>query len=191
MMLYSNKAANYFKNLGIRKGDPVLMVMKRHYLFWFAMLGLNKLGAIAIPASNQLLEHDFEYRFKSAGISTIICTADGDVAQQADLAIAKCDTVKNKLIVNGEREGWRNFDEEYTLFSTKYERKEDAPGGDDTMLMFFTSGTSGYPKIAVHNYKYPLGHFHTAKYWHNADPNGLHFTISDTGWAKAMWGKLY
>ena len=133
----------------------------------------------------------FEYRFQSAGISAIICTADGDTAHQVDLAAEKCPDLKHKLIVNGQRDGWRSFDEEYTLYSTHYLRGEDAPGGDDTMLMYFTSGTSGYPKIATHNYKYALGHFHTAKYWHNVDPDGLHFTISDTGWAKAMWGKLY
>ncbi len=187
----SSQCANYFKSLGIKKGDRVMLVLKRHYQFWFAMLGLNRLGAIAIPASNQLQEHDFEYRFNSAGISAIICTADGDVAQQVDLAAEKCPQLKHKIIVNGERDGWRNFNDEYTMFSSHYNRGEDAPGGDDLMLMFFTSGTSGYPKIAAHNYKYALGHFHTAKYWHNADPNGLHFTISDTGWAKAMWGKLY
>ena len=187
----SAQCANYFKSLGIKRGDRVLLVLKRHYQFWFAMLGLNKLGAIGIPATNQLLEHDFEYRFKAAGISAIICTADGDTAHQADIAAAKCPELKTKLIVNGKRDGWRTFDEEYTLYSTHYERTDDAPGGDDLMLMFFTSGTSGYPKIAAHNYKYALGHFHTAKYWHNVDPDGLHFTISDTGWAKAMWGKLY
>ena len=187
----SNQCANYFKSLGIRKGDRVMLVLKRHYQFWYAILGLHKLGAIAIPATNQLQEHDFEYRFKTAGVSAIICTADGDTAHQADIAAANCPELKHKLIVNGTREGWRSFDEEYTLYSTHYNRPDDAPGGDDLMLMFFTSGTSGYPKIAAHNYKYALGHFHTAKYWHNVDPDGLHFTISDTGWAKAMWGKLY
>ncbi len=187
----SNRCANYFKSLGIKKGDRVMLVLKRHYQFWFAMLGLNKLGAIAIPGTNQLLEHDFEYRFNSAEIGTIICTADGDTAHQVDLAAAKCPSLKNKLIVNGTRDGWRNFDEEYPLYSTHFKRTEMSPGGDDTMLMFFTSGTSGYPKIAAHNYKYALGHFHTAKYWHTVDPDGLHFTISDTGWAKSMWGKLY
>jgi len=187
----SAQCANYFKSLGIKKGDRVLLVLKRHYQFWFAILGLNKLGAIAIPAVNQLLEHDFEYRFNAAGINTIICTADGDTAAEAEKAAAKCPCVKNKLIVNGQREGWRSFNDEYTLYSSHYVRGEDAPGGDDLMLMFFTSGTSGYPKIAAHNYKYPLGHFHTARYWHVVDPDGLHFTISDTGWAKAMWGKLY
>ena len=173
----SNQCANYFKSLGIRKGDRVMLVLKRHYQFWYAILGLNKLGAIAIPATNQLQEHDFEYRFKTAGVSAIICTADGDTAHQADIAAANCPELKHKLIVNGTREGWRSFDEEYTLYSTHYNRPDDAPGGDDLMLMFFTSGTSGYPKIAAHNYKYALGHFHTAKYWHNVDPDGLHFTI--------------
>ena len=187
----SNQCANYFKSLGIKKGDRVMLVLKRHYQFWFAMLGLNKLGAVAIPATNQLQEHDFSYRFKAAGVKAIICTADGDTAHQADIAEKDYGEPLIKMIVNGEREGWRSFDEEYKLYSTHYERTADAPCGDDLMLMFFTSGTSGYPKIAAHSYKYAIGHFHTAKYWHNVDPDGLHFTISDTGWAKAMWGKLY
>ncbi len=187
----SSQCANYFKSLGIKKGDRVMLILKRHYQFWYAMIGLNKLGAIAIPATNQLLAHDIEYRCQAAGVNTVICTADGDTAHQVDIACETCPGVVNKLIVNGEREGWRSFDNEYKLFSSHYERTEDAPGGDDLMLMFFTSGTTGYPKIAAHNYKYALGHFHTAKYWHNVDPDGLHFTISDTGWAKSMWGKLY
>ena len=187
----SAQCANYFKSLGIKKGDRVMLILKRHYQFWFAMIGLNKLGAIAIPAPNQLQAHDLEYRLKSAGINTVICTADDDVAHQVDIASEGYDGLKNKLIVNGEREGWRTFDDEYTLYSTHYNRTEDTACGDDLMLMYFTSGTSGYPKIAAHNYKYPLGHFHTATYWHNVDPEGLHYTISDTGWAKAMWGKLY
>ncbi len=187
----SSRCANYFKSMGIRPGDRVMLVLKRHYQFWFCMLGLNKLGAIAIPATNQLLDHDFAYRFKAAGISTVICTADGDTAAQVDKAAESYSGLKNKIIVNGQREGWRDFNEEYSLFSTHFKRTENAPGGEDLMLMFFTSGTSGYPKIAAHNYKYPLGHFHTAKYWHTVDSEGLHFTISDTGWAKAMWGKLY
>ena len=187
----SAQCANYFKSLGIKKGDRVMLVLKRHYQFWFAMLGLNKLGAIAIPATNQLQEHDFEYRFNSAGVSAILCTADGDTAHQVDIAAENSPTLKHKIIVNGEREGWRTFDEEYTLYSSHYNRTEDSPCGDDLLLMFFTSGTSGYPKIAAHNHKYPLGHFHTARYWHNVEPDGLHLTISDTGWAKSMWGKLY
>ena len=187
----SAQCANYFKSIGIQKGDRVMLVLKRHYQFWFAILGLHKLGAIAIPATNQLQAHDFEYRFQSAGVSTVLCTADGDVANQIDLAQATCPTLKTKILVGGKRDGWRDFDAEYPLYSTHYYRTEETPCGDDLMLMFFTSGTTGYPKIAAHSYKYPLGHYPTAKYWHGASNNGLHFTISDTGWGKALWGKLY
>ncbi len=187
----SSRCANYFKALGIKRGDRVMLILKRHYQYWYAIMGLIKIGAIPIPATNQLLDHDLVYRFETAGITSILCTADGDSAHQVELAQAQCGTLKNMIIVNGEREGWRTFDEEYQMYRSRYDRPEDAPGGDDLMLMYFTSGTSGYPKIAAHNYKYPLGHFHTAKYWQTVDPNGLHFTISDTGWAKAGWGKLW
>ena len=187
----SAQCANYFKSLGIKRGDRVMLVLKRHYQFWFAILGLHKLGAIVIPATNQLQEHDFEYRFNAADVSAILCTADGDVAHQVDLAQSKCPTLKTKIMVGGKREGWKSFDEEFPLFSAHYYRTEDTPCGSDLMLMFFTSGTTGYPKIAAHNYKYPLGHYVTAKYWHGVSPDGLHFTISDTGWGKALWGKLY
>ena len=187
----SAQCANYFRSLGIKRGDRVMLVLKRHYQFWFAILGLHKLGAIVIPATNQLQEHDFEYRFNSADVSAILCTADGDVARQVELAETKCPSLKTKILVGGSREGWKSFDEEYPLFSTHYYRTEDTPCGSDLMLMFFTSGTTGYPKIAAHNHKYPLGHYVTAKYWHGVSPDGLHFTISDTGWGKALWGKLY
>ena len=187
----SNQAANYFKSLGIQQGDRVMLVLKRHYQFWFALVGLHKLGAIAIPATNQLQQHDFEYRFNAAGVSAILCTADGDVANQADLAIANCPEVKTKILVGGKREGWHDFDGEQPMFSAHFYRSEYTPCGDDASLMFFSSGTTGYPKIATHSYKYPLGHFITAKYWHGVSDNGLHFTISDTGWGKALWGKIY
>ncbi len=187
----SARTANYFKSLGIKRGDRVMLVLKRHYQFWFSVLALHKLGAIAIPAPNQLLEKDFEYRFNAGNVKAILCTADGIVADSVDAAAAKCECLANKILVGGSREGWHSFDEEYALFSSHYLRTEDAPCGSDPMLMFFTSGTSGYPKIAAHSYKYPLGHFVTAKYWHQVNPEGLHLTISDTGWAKAMWGKLY
>ena len=187
----SARAANYFKSLGIRKGDRVMLVLKRHYQYWFAILGLHKLGAVGIPATNQLLEKDFTYRFQAGNVKAILCTADGDVANEVDAAAAKSPMLEHKIIVNGSREGWRSFDEEYTMFSSHFARTEDAPCGDDPMLMFFTSGTSGYPKLAAHNYKYPLGHFITAKYWQQVNPDGLHLTISDTGWAKSSWGKLY
>ena len=187
----SNQCVNYFKSLGIKRGDRVMLILKRHYQFWYAIIALHKLGAIAIPATYQLQKHDIEYRFNAAEVSTIICTSDGDVANQVDLAAAECPSLKNKLMVGGSRDGWRNFDEEFPLYSAHYHRPEDAPCGDDLMLMFFTSGTTGYPKIAAHTYKYPLGHYITAKYWHGVSDDGLHFTISDTGWGKALWGKLY
>ena len=187
----SNQCANYFKSLGIKKGDRVMLVLKRHYQFWYAILALHKLGAVAIPATNLLQEHDFDYRFNAAEVSAIVCTADGDVAHQVDLAEPASPTLKTKILVGGEREGWHNFDEEFPLFSAHFYRTEDTACGDDLMLMFFTSGTTGYPKIAAHDYKYALGHYVTAKYWHGVDENGLHFTISETGWGKALWGKLY
>lgn len=188
---YSSMTANYFESLGIKKGDKVMLVLKRHYQFWFSILALHKIGAIVIPATNLLVEHDFEYRFKAAGVSAIVCTADGDVAHQVDLGAANCPELKTKILVGGKREGWNDFNEELPRYSDVYERRPDAAAGDDTMLMFFTSGTTGYPKIAAHSHKYPLGHFITAKYWHNVNPDGIHFTISDTGWGKALWGKLY
>ena len=187
----SNQSANYFKSLGIKRGDKVMLVLKRHYQFWFSILGLHKLGAVAIPATNQLVAHDFTYRFQAAEVNAIICTADGDTARQVDLAQEEIGANLTKIMVGGSREGWHNYDEEYGLFSRRYERTDDAPCGDDPMLMFFTSGTTGYPKIAMHSYKYALGHFVTAKYWHLCQRDGLHFTISETGWGKALWGKLY
>ena len=187
----SNQTANYFKSLGIKRGDRVMLVLKRHYQFWFSMLALHKLGAIAIPATNQLLAHDFEYRFNSAGVSAIVATADGSVADSVDEAQKTCPTLTTKILVGGTREGWRDFDSEFEMYSAHYYRTVDTPCGDDTMVMFFTSGTTGYPKIAEHSYKYALGHYVTAKYWHGVDPDGLHFTISDTGWGKALWGKFY
>ncbi len=187
----SARAANYFRSLGIRRGDRVMLVLKRHYQFWFAILGLHKLGAIAIPATNQLLSHDFEYRFRSAGVSAILCTVDGDTARQAEIAAETCPELRLRISVGGPREGWHDFDEEYKVFSSRFPRTEDSPCGNDTMIMFFTSGTTGYPKIAAHSYKYALGHFVTARYWHCVKHDGLHFTISETGWGKALWGKLY
>ena len=187
----SARAANYFKSLGISKGDRVMVVLKRHYQFWFTILALHKLGAVAIPATHQLLEHDFEYRFNAAGVKAIVCTSADDTAHQVDLAAEKSETLQVKIMVGADREGWHNFDKEYKLFRSIFPREADTACGSDPMLMFFTSGTTGYPKIAEHNYKYALGHYITARYWHYVNPDGLHFTISDTGWGKALWGKLY
>ncbi len=187
----SSQCANYFKSIGIKRGDRVMLVLKRHYQFWFAILGLHKLGAVAIPATNQLMEHDFTYRFRAAGVNAILCTADGETAHQVELAEREYGAPLTKVLVGGEREGWHAFDGEYPLFSRRYVREENAPAGNDPMLMLFTSGTTGYPKMAMHSYKYALGHYVTARYWHLCRPDGLHFTISETGWGKALWGKLY
>ena len=190
MKKYSAKTANYFESLGIKKGDTVMLVLKRHYQFWFCMLALHKIGAIAIPATNQLVEHDFTYRYKAARVKAIVCTADGDVSVEAEKAAAEFPEM-TKILVGGEKDGWKNFDVEMERFSTHYDRTEKTPCGNDPMLMLFTSGTTGYPRIATHSYKYALGHYTTAKHWHNVNSDGLHFTISDTGWGKALWGKLY
>ena len=191
MKRMSNKTANYFKSLGIKRGDRVMLILKRHYQFWFSILALHKLGAVVIPATNLLMEHDLDYRFKAAGVRALVCTPDGQVADEALRAAKNCDTVEFLMMANGAREGWLDFDAEVEKQSDVFERTEDTACGSDPMLMFFTSGTTGYPKIAEHNYKYALGHYITAKYWHNVNPEGLHFTISDTGWGKALWGKLY
>ena len=187
----SARAANYFLSLGIKKGDRVMLVLKRHYQFWITALALHKIGAVIIPATNQLVVHDFEYRFKAAGVKAILCTSDGDVANHVDKAAETYGELEHKIIVGADRDGWHNFDTEYKLFRSIYERTDDTACGDDTMLMFFTSGTTGYPKIAAHSFKYALGHFITAKYWHTVQPSDLHLTISDTGWGKALWGKFY
>ncbi len=187
----SSQSANYFKSLGIKRGDRVMLVLKRHYQFWFAILGLHKLGAIAIPATNQLMEHDFVYRFQAADVSAVVCTADGNTAEQIELAEKTANIHLTKVLVGGSREGWHDYNEEYGLFSRRFTRTEDAPCGSDPMLMLFTSGTTGYPKMPTHSYKYALGHYVTAKYWHLCERDGLHFTISETGWGKALWGKLY
>ena len=187
----SNQCANYFKSLGIKRGDRVMLILKRHYQFWFSMIALHKLGAVAIPATNQLLTHDLEYRFNTAGVSAIVCTADGSTSDCVDEAQKVAPQLRTKILVGGKKDGWHDFNEEYELFSTHFKRTDDSPCGNDTMVMFFTSGTSGYPKVAEHSYKYALGHYATAKYWHSVQSDGLHFTISETGWGKALWGKLY
>lgn len=190
MSRWSAKTANYLESLGIKRGDRVMVVLKRHYQFWLVITALHKMGAVVIPATNLLMEHDFDYRFKAAGVKAILCTADGQVAEEAHKAAESCG-VELKIMVGGGRLGWHDFDKEVEAFPDTYERKADGPCGSDPMLMFFTSGTTGYPKIAQHSYKYALGHYITAKYWHNVNPDGLHFTISDTGWGKALWGKYY
>ena len=192
MMVYSNKAANYFRYLGIKRGDRVMLVLKRHYQFWFAIIALHKIGAVAIPATNLLVKKDFEYRFKAGKVDAVLCTADGKVAVEVERASKSYDGLKAKIMVGQSTlKGWRNFNRDIRFFSSEFKRPAGAPGGNDPMLMFFTSGTTSYPKIAEHTYKYALGHYITARYWQQVDSEGIHFTISDTGWGKALWGKLY
>ena len=193
MMKNSNKCANYFTSLGIKKGDRVMLVLKRHYQFWFAVVALHKIGAIVIPATNQLMKKDFIYRFNAAGVKAIVCTSDDGVLDHVDEAVSESPTLQIRCAVGDARDGWRDFNEEFKNYPDTFARAEgeNKVHGTDLMLMYFTSGTTGYPKIAAHDNNYPLGHVITAKYWHNVDPEGLHFTVAETGWGKAVWGKLY
>ncbi|MDR1328608.1 MAG: AMP-binding protein, partial [Oscillospiraceae bacterium] len=191
MSRQSSRAANYLASLGVKRGDHVMLVLKRNWQFWTVTLALHKLGAVMIPAPDQLLEKDFDYRFKAGSVSAIIATAQSDAYREAEKAMEYNESVRLRVMAGGAADGWRDFDGEYEKFRGSFPREADAPGGDDAVLMFFSSGTTGYPKLVTHSHTYGLGHFVTAYYWHRADPNGLHFTISDTGWGKALWGKLY
>ncbi|WP_396327218.1 AMP-binding protein [Hydrogenoanaerobacterium sp.] len=185
----SDKTANMLRSHGVQKGDMVMLVLKRHFEFWFTILALHKLGAVAIPATNLLTKKDFEYRFEAAGVKAILCTADGEVADHVDMACEEYKSLCAKIIVNGRREGWDYFTDEVEKASEEFERVETE--AHEPMLLYFTSGTTGYPKMVIHDHTYSLGHIITAKYWHNVNPDGIHLSISDTGWGKAAWGKLY
>lgn len=186
---YSTMAANMFTSLGIGRGDTVVLVLKRHYQFWFCVLGLHKIGAVGIPATNLLTKKDYVYRFNAAHVKGIIATTDGDVIEHVESALPDSPTVKVKISVKGSHEGWTDFDSELEKYPDTMDRIETL--ATDPMLLYFTSGTTGMPKMVWHDHTYPIGHIVTAKYWHNVIPDGLHLTISDTGWMKAMWGKLY
>lgn len=188
----SDKAASYFRQMGIGKGDRVMLIMRRHYQFWFAILGLHKLGAIAIPATFQLRASDVLYRLRTAGVSAVVCTAEGEASDHVDDAIAQYEKPVQKIMVMGSKVGWHSFD--LGLISAPPFAKPapaQLPTADDTMLLYFTSGTEGNPKMVSHNFRYPIAHIPTAKYWQKVDPDGLHFTVSDSGWAKSVWGKIY
>lgn len=186
----STKAANMFTAMGIKKGDHVMLVLKRNYQFWYVIMALLKIGAIAIPATHLLTTKDFVYRFEAADVKAVICTSHADVShyvEEADEKLGGC--LNAKYIVNGTREGWTNFDEEIEKYPDTMERVPTR--WDEIFLMYFTSGTTGYPKMVIHDHTYALAHIQTAKHWHNVDPDGIHLTISDTGWGKAAWGKMY
>jgi len=193
MKYYSDKAANFFKSKGIRKGDPVMLILKRHFEFWFCTLALNKIGAITIPATHLLSAKDIIYRNNAADIKMIVCLPDHEVIQHIEESESKSPTLKLKVMIGEERNGWLNFTKGMENSSENFIRpvSDQATENSDIMLLYFTSGTTGMPKMVNHDYVYPLGHILTAKYWQNVQDNGLHFTVADTGWAKSAWGKLY
>ena len=185
----SNRAANMFIKAGIKKGDCVLLMLKRHYQFWYILIGLIKIGAIAIPASALLTAKDMEYRFNAAEVEAVVSTHCAQVAEFADDAEKKIGRSLKKYIVNGTREGWVDLDTEIMNYPDTLERIPTK--ADELFLMYFTSGTTGHPKMAVHEHSQALAYIQNAKHWQKVDPNGIHLTISDTGWAKAAWGKIY
>lgn len=225
MKRWSDKTVNFLVDQGIRRGDYVLVVLRRHYQFWFVATALAKIGAVMVPATFMLKEHDLEYRLNGASISSIICTSVGEISQIADNVIDECPTVTSRILVNGagggttkcddegnliavagtvgaalsgeegicaasiERKGWVDFNSGVRAASEVFERRDTVAA--DPMLMYFSSGTSGNPKMVLHNSGYAVAHLITAKHWHNVQPDGVHFTIADTGWGKAVWGKYY
>lgn len=185
----SDRAANYLASKGIKKGDRVLVILKRHYEYWYTIVALHKLGAIAIPATNMLTVKDLVYRIQSAEISAAIVTPDGKLAEYLEQAQTQCPELKRKFIVRCNRDGFYNLTDGIVEASPEFTRVDTK--STDPMLLYFTSGTTGYPKAVIHDHSYPLAHIITARYWHNAKPGGLHFTVAETGWAKASWGKIY
>ncbi|NMA35187.1 MAG: AMP-binding protein [Clostridiaceae bacterium] len=193
MRYYSDKAANFFKSHGIGKGDPVMLILKRRYEFWFCLLGLHKLGAICIPATHLLTKKDIVYRCNAADIKMIVCVAEDEVIRHVEDAAPESPTLVKRALVGDSKEGWIDFNSELNNTSGKFDRPSgsEAACNNDIMLLYFTSGTTGMPKMVQHDFTYPLGHILTAKYWQNVSNGGLHLTVADTGWAKAMWGKIY
>ena len=185
----SNKMANVFKNAGIGRGDRVMLVLKKHYEYWFAAIALHKLGAVMIPATHMLTVSDFVYRIKAAGIKAVVSTPQDGVPERIKKALEQTGAEAKLWNVRTAAEGFENLSEAMESASDSFERVET--GVNDPMMLYFTSGTTGYPKGVIHDHSYPLAHIVTAKYWHRAEDGGLHFTVAETGWAKASWGKLY
>ncbi|MBO7211485.1 MAG: AMP-binding protein [Methanobrevibacter sp.] len=194
MKKLSNKAANLFKSQGIKKGDAVLLTLKNRYEFWICMTALHKIGAIAIPTTHMVKLHDIIYRVENASIKMVVSVEEDQLipdyeACEEELGIE----LKKALVGNIDKEGWLNFDEELAKMSDEFERPtgEDATHEDETFLIYFSSGTTGNPKMVAHAHTYAIGHLITAKYWHNVVEDGVHHTSADTGWGKAVWGNYY
>ena len=185
----SNRAANALLKAGIKKGDRVILALKRHYEYWFICVALHKIGAILIPVTHMLTTEDFIYRIRSAKVNAVICTPMDGVPGKVRKAVEELKADCRLWTVKETAEGFENFTEACEAASPELERRETK--ATDPMVMYFTSGTSGYPKGVIHDFTYPLAHYVTAKYWQQAEDGGLHFTISETGWAKASWGKIY
>ena len=189
----SNKVVNFLKSLGIRKGDRVMLILRRRWEYWATAPALHKLGAVLIPATLQLTKKDIVYRANAAQIKAVICVNDKYVLDQVDASLPESPTIAHRIVVDGHREGWLNWEEGIAPCSDVFERPtgEEATKATDTMLIYFTSGTTSMPKLVAHNYKYPLGQIVTAKYWQHVEDNRLHMSVSDSGWAKFGWGKIY
>ena len=187
----SDKTASFFASQGIGRGDMVMLILKRHYQFWFSIVALHKLGATVIPATHLLTEKDIIYRCEKADIKAIVATGDEIVINHIQNSLPKCPTLKT-LVSTGPivPEGWFDFNKEIDA-AAPFERPELANTNDDVSLMYFTSGTTGNPKMVAHDFTYPLGHIITGSFWHNVKEDSLHLTLADTGWGKAVWGKLY
>ena len=194
MSKLSNRAANFFAFKGIKKGSVVMLILRRRWEYWVCATGLIKLGAIVVPGTLQLTKKDIAYRANAANIEMFVCINDDYVVQQMELAKAEAPCIKHiALVGNNEREGWINFNEELMQYSDVFERPtgDEATKNTDIMQIYFTSGTTGMPKMVCHNYMHPLGHIVTAKYWQRVQENKLHMSVSDSGWAKFGWGKIY
>jgi acetyl-CoA synthetase len=189
MKRLSDRTANYLASLGVRKGDFVMVVLKRNWQFWPVAVALHKMGAVLVPATFMLKKHDVEYRVNSASIKAVIATCQSGVPEVFDEAEADCPTLGIKVMAGGSRPGWHDLDAGIEAASDEWTRVPTA--AREPSIMYFSSGTTGYPKMVLHDHLYSLGHLLTAKHWHCVDPEGLHFTIADTGWGKAVWGKLY
>lgn len=187
----SDRAASYFQSLGIGKGDMVMLIMKRRYEFWFAIIGLHKIGAVAIPATHLLTKKDIIYRNNAADIKAIVSVNDEVVIQHVDDAMSESPTIKHRIACGDNiPAGWEDF-RKGLQDAKPFVRPQYVNDNEDISLLYFTSGTTGEPKMVIHNFTYPLGHIVTAKYWHNLNEDSLHLTVADTGWAKAVWGKIY